>query len=89
MIYRYSDTDLKTPVGMYVDGEDNLLVCGLNSHNVHVVQHGGGKEKILLSEKDGMNLPVCISHRQSDGCLVIGLHMLADTDKQLIIFRTR
>ena len=74
---------------MYVDGEDNLLVCGLKSHNVHVVRHGGGKERIVLSGEDGMDYPECISYRQSDGCLVVVLHKKADTDKKLIIFRTR
>ena len=67
MIYQYSDTDVKSPIGMYVDGEDNLLVCGATSHNVHMIRHDCRQGNILFSEKDEIHLPVCISCRPSDG----------------------
>ena len=74
---------------MYVDGEDNLLVCGHNTHNVHMIRDDGRKEKIFFSGKVGIHLPMCILYRQSDGCLVVGLHEKAKTDtKKLIVFRT-
>ena len=77
--YRYPDRNMKTPFGMSVDGEDNLLVCVYNSDNVHMLRYDGRNQKILLSEKDGLDHPMCVSDRHS---LVVGLYEYAETDKK-------
>ena len=35
---------------MYVDGEDNLLVCGYTYDSVHMIRYDGRNQKILLSK---------------------------------------
>ena len=77
---------MKTPFGMYVDGEDNLMVWGYNSENVHMIRYDVRNKKILLSEKDELDHPMCVSDRHS---LVVGLCEYAETDKRFIIFSTR
>ena len=86
VIYRYSNRNMKTPFRMYVDGEDNLLVCEYNSDNVHMIRYDGRNQKILLSEKDGLDHPMCVSDRHS---LVVGLYEYAETDKKFTIVSTR
>ena len=68
---------------MYVDCEGNVLVCGYDSNNIHVIGNDGRKEKIMLSETDGIELPCCTAFRQSDGCLVVG--MFAETTQSPLI----
>ena len=86
VIFQYSDRNLKTPTGLFVDGEGNVLVCGYQSFNVHIIKQDGKRERILLSTKHGVECPLCISYRQNDGRLVIGLDTY--TEKALISVST-
>ena len=71
-IYRYMDSALRWTSGVCVDDEDNILVCGVDSHNVHVVSPTGEKHSIILSSQDGIEKPCSIAYRHEDGTVVIG-----------------
>ena len=57
---------------MFVDDDENVLVCGQGSNNVHAVDKDGKRIKILLSAKDGLQNPCTITVRQTDNTLVVG-----------------
>lgn len=81
-IFKYTDNKLKHPLGMYVDSDDNVLVCGSNSHNVQVIDKNGKLVKILLSQTDGLYSPYTISFRQSDKKLFVG----GSTRQTMLVF---
>ena len=80
-VYQYTDETLEGTTGIYVDSEDNLLVCGENSIDILTAQ--GTKHATLLSSKDGINAPYSLDYRPSDGTLVVGCYR----DKYLHIFK--
>ena len=83
-LYRYEKMELKKAQGIYVDDEDNVLVCGYESNNIHVLDTTGRRIKMLLTEKDGLQFPHCICFRPSDGTLVVGGSAL----QKLLVFQT-
>ena len=74
-VYTYKHSGLQHPLGMYIDGGNNVFICGYNSHNVHVIDSKGMHKKVLLTKNDGLNDPFTISFRSSDNTLVVGGHM--------------
>ena len=70
-IFEYTDSDLKSSLGMYLDSDGSTLVCGRLSNNVHLVDKNGKKLKIILSTKDGIRIPYTVSYRLSDQTLVV------------------
>ena len=74
VIYQYSDGGMKCPSGLYCDGGDNILVCGLNSHNIPVITAEGKKHCDLVSSRDGLKWPMSISYRESDDTLIVGCY---------------
>ena len=72
IVYQYKDTDLKGPRGLYCDDGDNIMVCGFNSNNIHVITSDGKKYDTLLSSQDGLKMPVSVAYRKCDDTLVVG-----------------
>ena len=70
-IYNYTDPLLQSPLGVYIDGHQNVLACGFGSNNIHVIDKSGKQVKILLSANDGVSQPYTLSFRQSDDTLVV------------------
>ena len=71
-IFTYSDPDLKRPRGIVLDEDDNILLCGEISNNIHVVKSDGTKHKVLLSSTDGVTSPCEIAYCPSSRKLVVG-----------------
>ena len=71
-VYWYKDSALKWTSGVCVDDEDNILVCGVDSHNVHVLSAAGEKHSVILSSRDAIEKPCSIAYRREDGTMVIG-----------------
>lgn len=71
-VHRYQDSGLVTSMGMFVDGDETVLVCGYSSNNVHVVDKDGKRIKILLSAEEGLHRPNTITVRQTDNTLLVG-----------------
>lgn len=70
--FRYTDTVLQNPLGMYIDDGENVLLCGYASDNMHIIDKNGLKKKVLLSKDNGLNEPYAISFRYSDNTLIVG-----------------
>ena len=71
IVYQYRDDDMKWPRGLFVDDNDNLIVCGLSSRKVQVITSAGRKHKALLLSEDGIYEPRYVSFRPSDGTLIV------------------
>ena len=71
-IFTYSDPDLKCPRGIVVDEDDNILLCGEISNNIHVIKSDGTKHKVLLSSTDGVSSPCGMAYCPSSRKLVVG-----------------
>ena len=72
IVYQYRDSELRWPHGFLVDDNDNVIVCGWGSDTVQVITSAGEKHKTLLSKKDVIYWPRCVSFRPIDGTLVVG-----------------
>ena len=72
VIFQYKDPELDGPLGVCVDDEDNVMVCGGESNNLHVVTSDGKKHSVILTSKDGIKLPGCVAYRQTDKTLIVG-----------------
>ena len=83
IIYKYSDPELITPQGLYVDADNYVIVCGYFSNNLLMISPSGEKVSTLLSEKDGIRYPHSVAYRPTDGVLVIGCH----DDNNLHVFK--
>lgn len=73
-LYIYKDPDLKRPAGIFVDSEDNIIVCGEGSQNLQVITASGNKQRTLMSSVDGNGNgnPMGVAYRASDHTLVVG-----------------
>ena len=71
IICTYTDSALTGARGFALDCQDNLLVCCISSHNLHVFEHGGSKHKTLLSENDQIPKPYAVAFRAKDGTLAV------------------
>ena len=74
VIFQYMDLELHGPRGVCVDDEDNVMVCGGDSNNIHVVTSDGKKHFVILTSKDGIKWPMCVAYRQTDKTLIVGCH---------------
>ena len=72
MVYQYRDREMISPRRLLVDGNDNVIVCGYYNTTVQMITSAGQKHKTLLSVKDGIYCPQCVSFRPSDGTLLVG-----------------
>ena len=72
IIYTYKDKDLRYPMGLYCDDNDNILVCGWRSNNIQMIDAGGHKAGTVVTAEDGLMLPWSIAFRKSDNTLIVG-----------------
>ena len=70
-VYQYNDKDLKWPHGVRVDDEENIIVCGGLSNNVHIVTASGRNNGCLLTARDGIKIPRTVAYRHTDDTLII------------------
>ena len=84
-VYQYknkvSQDGLIEPYGLFIDDSDNVIVCGYSSKTVQIITAAGKIHKTLLSSKDGICRPRCVSFRSTDGTLVVGF---GDSDHLLV-----
>ena len=69
VVYKYRDNEMRSLVGLYCDGGDNILVCG--SHTMQVITGEGKKHCDLVSSREGLK-PLSINYRERDDTLIVG-----------------
>ena len=74
VIYQYKDPALRYPGGLCVDDEDNVIVCGGSSHNIHIVPAAGEKRSVILTSNYGVTYPQCVAYRRMDHTLIVGCY---------------
>ena len=72
LVYQYKDKELRNPKGMYVDAEDNILVCVWQSNTVQLITADGKKDETVLSSSDGIDQPFSIAYQETDDTLLVG-----------------
>ena len=72
LVYQNKDEELTHPRGMYVDAEDNILVCDSSSKTVQMITANGKKYGTLLSSNDEIGSPFSIAYRETDDTLLVG-----------------
>ena len=72
VIYQYKNAALRSPGGLCVDDEDNVIVCGGMSHNIHIVTAAGEKRSVFLTSNDGVEYPHCVAYRRTDHTMIVG-----------------
>ena len=72
VIYTYKDANMREPIGLLCDSEDNILVCGWSTHTVQILTADGKGHCTLLTESDGLMFPRSIAYRGSDNTLLVG-----------------
>ncbi|CAC5385516.1 TRIM2_3 [Mytilus coruscus] len=67
-IWRYKQ-DLSQPEGLCTDTYGNIIVADCYSHRILVISKDGQNSKVLISEEDGLDRPMCIcfKHNESSG----------------------
>ncbi|XP_021359302.1 uncharacterized protein LOC110454221 [Mizuhopecten yessoensis] len=55
--YRYSDPGLRDPIGIGLDRDNNVYVCGLDSGNVYIVSPDGSRGKALVPSLSSITNP--------------------------------
>ena len=75
LVYQYMHKELKAATGVYVDDEDNVLLCGAKSHCVHLIDKKGEHQGLLLAEENGLRNPWSVAYRQSDKTVIVGCFM--------------
>lgn len=71
-LWSYSHISLKTSRKVFVDSENNLLMCDTESDNIHVLRPDGTKHKELLTQATKISKPYSIDCRATDGLLAVG-----------------
>ena len=81
LVYEFQDPQLLSPKGIYVDENDNVIVCGKDSANIHVITSGAKQHKVLASTMHFT--PLSVTFRPSSGVLVVGLYK----EEEMIYFK--
>ena len=72
VIYQYSN-GLKSPRGLFVDTEGNIILCNEGENSVEVITAAGKHHSILVSNtQHGIDKPKRVCFRPCDGTLVAG-----------------
>ena len=74
LVFNYQHDGLENPTAVLVDEEENILVCGEYSYNIHVVTPTGQQHSVLYTVQ-GRQHNGCrgLAYRPTDRTLVIGL----------------
>ena len=70
--YSSAAVGISRPMGMYIDGAGNILVCEFHSHNLRLIDAKRNTSKVLLSGSDGLCNPRTVSVRPNDNTLIVG-----------------
>ena len=70
--YSIAAVGISRPMGMYIDGAENIIVCEWSSHNLRLIDTKGNTSKVLLSGSDGLYHPYTVSVRPNDNTLIVG-----------------
>ena len=75
LLFNYQHHDLKNPRAVLVDEEENILVCGQGTDNIHVVISTGQHHSVLYTVQGRQNNRCnSLAYRPTDRTLVIGLN---------------
>ncbi|XP_060068284.1 uncharacterized protein LOC132548435 [Ylistrum balloti] len=58
--FRYADSTLVYPIGLDLDQDGNVYVCGRNSKNIHLVSKDGFRDRVLLAKLVSITNPYAI-----------------------------
>ena len=70
--YSSAAVGISSPMGMYIDGAENILVCEWYSHNLRLIDAKGNTSKVILSRTDGLWYPQTVSVRPNDNTITVG-----------------
>ena len=70
--YRSAAVAISSPMGVYIDGEENIIVCEWSLYNLRLIDTRGNTSKVLLSRTDGLCNPQTVSVRPNDNILIVG-----------------
>ena len=70
-IGQYSDNALMGAMGIFSDPEGNVYVCARDTNSIHQVGSDGGKVQTILTERDGIEKPLCVCHCPLDNRFVV------------------
>ena len=81
ILYQFRELSVQTPQGLYVDDNADIVVCDRHGNTVTIITDRGTAYRTLLSSRDSIDKPRCLTYRPKDGTLVVGC---ADTDYLLV-----
>ena len=70
--YSSAAVGISRPMGIYIDGAENILVCEYTSHNLRLIDTKANTSKVILSGSDGLYHPYTVSVRPNDNTLIVG-----------------
>ena len=70
--YSSAAVGISSPMGIYIDGAENIIVCEWSSHNLRLIDTKGNTSKVILSGSDGLWHPYTVSVRPNDNILIVG-----------------
>ena len=70
LIYEYRHAELKSPRGLCIYDNDNVIVCGLESKNIQAIAADGKSQKAFLNTM--FFDPLSIAYRPTNGQVAIG-----------------
>ena len=72
--YSSAAVGISSPMEMYIDGEENIIVCEWSSHNLRLIDTRGNASKVFQSRTGGICYPRTVSVRPNDKTLIVGGH---------------
>ena len=72
VVSKVKDEHLAGVRGVYVDDEDNAIVCGKDTNNVQMITSGGKLHVSVLTTSDGIKAPLSFAFRRVDNLFVVG-----------------
>ena len=72
MVNFSSRTKIQTYIGLLVDDDDNVLITGEESNNIHVVKSDDMKHKVLVTSSDDIQKPLGMAYNVTTKTLVVG-----------------
>jgi len=70
-VFRYKDSEFRSPRGVAEDGEGNIYVCGIDSNNIHQLMPDGTFVKTILDSKDDINNPYTIRFEPNSARFIV------------------
>ena len=67
--FKFDDASLLLE-GLYADDNGDLIVCNRHKSTIIIITDSGTLYRTLLSSRDSINKPHCVTYRPRDGTLV-------------------